>query len=124
MTEDTLRTPHISEIPEPHRRYFDEHPEEKRRVTATVSFFYGTGSHFHVELVEEPNYVYDPEQESWLAPTGDSAGEGRRRFMKFRREDTARRWIHRVFEEEFSPELHRLEFAGDVSRHWFYPEGD
>ncbi len=124
MAEDTVRVPHISEIPEPHRRYFRENPSDKRRVTATVSFFYGTGSHFHVELAEEPDYLFDPAQEKWLVPKGDSAGEGRRRFMKFRREETARRWIRKVFHEEFSEESHHLILGGDVSRRWFYPEGD
>ncbi|MFW5786551.1 MAG: hypothetical protein ACOCYC_04830 [bacterium] len=115
---------HISSIPGPLRRYFAEHPDTRRRVTATVSFFHGTGSHFHVELVEEPDYVWDPDRREWIAPTGDTAGEGRRRFMKFRREDTARRWIQQVFDQEFSEETHRLEFTGDVSQTWFYPEGD
>lgn len=123
MADEPTRR-HISDIPEPRRRYFSEHPDARRRVTATVSFFHGTGSHFHVELIEEPDYVYDPESGEWIVPAGDTAGAGRRRFMKFRREDTARRWIHQVFSEEFSENTHVLELAGDVSEKWFYPEGD
>jgi hypothetical protein len=115
---------HISAIPRPHRRYFDEHPARKRRVTAQVSFFHGTGAHFHVELTEEPNYLYDADRDQWVHPQGDSGGAGRHRFMKFRKEETARRWIHQVFNEEFSEETHQLVLEGDVSQRWFYPEGD
>ena len=123
MSESTERR-HISTVPRPHRRYFEENPQEKRQVTARVSFFHGTGAHFHVELTEEPNYVYSADLGTWIHPQGDSGGEGRHRFMKFRKEDTARRWIHQVFNAEFSDETHRLVLEGDVSQRWFYPEGD
>lgn len=114
----------IGSIPPPHRRYFDEYPDEKRQVTATVKFFPGTGSHFQVEIIEEPNYVFDPSTNEWVRPLGDRQEPIRHRFMKFNREETARRWIRQVFAQEFSEETHRLELRGDVSSRWFYPEGD
>ena len=82
--------------------------QNKRPVYVTVSFFHGTGAHFHVEMREQT----------------DRNGDGRNRFMKFNRDETARRWIESTFQEEFSPETHRLVFRGDVNDTWYYPEGD
>lgn len=114
----------IEEIPRPHIRYFPDHAARRRRVFVTISFFRGTGSHFHVEIREEHNYVRDPENGEWLEPPDDEDGEGRHRFMKFNREHTARRWVETVFEEEFSGDTHELVFRGDVSSRWYYPDGD
>ena len=113
----------IEEIPEPRRRYFDEHPAHKRRVTVKISYFHGTGSHFHVEMTEEHNYLYDSRGGEWIAPADDPDGEGRVRFMKFRTDRAARRWVAEVFASEFSSESLELYFSGDVEAHWFYPEG-
>jgi hypothetical protein len=114
----------LEEIPRPHTRYFPDHAARRRRVFVTISFFPGTGSHFHVEIREEHNYVHDPDSGEWLEPADDEDGEGRHRFMKFNREDTARRWVETVFEEEFSGDTHELVFRGDVSDTWYYPDGD
>ncbi len=118
----TMKT--IGEIATPHTRFFPDHAERRRRVYVTISFFPGTGSHFHVEIREEHNYVFDPESGEWIEPSHDPAGEGRHRFMKFNREETARRWVEDVFAGEFSEETHELVFRGDVSNRWYYPEGD
>jgi hypothetical protein len=80
----------------------------KRKVYVTITYFPGTGSHFHVEMREE----------------SDTQREGEVRFMKFNRDDTARRWVDHTFSEEFSEETHELVFRGDVNDTWFYPEGD
>jgi hypothetical protein len=114
----------LSEIREPHIRYFPRHAERPRRVEVSIRFFPGTGSHFHAEIREEPNYVWDHDTETWIAPEDDSEGEGRLRFMKFNREDTARRWVEEVFSSELDDGSHELVFRGDVTRTWFYPEGD
>lgn len=81
---------------------------EKRKVYVTINYFPGTGSHFHVEMREEPGRQSD----------------GQVRFMKFNRDDTARRWVDHTFRTEFSEETHELIFQGDVNYTWFYPEGD
>ncbi|MFP4011378.1 MAG: hypothetical protein ACLFUM_06725 [Spirochaetaceae bacterium] len=114
----------LSEVEPPIRRFFPDHADRRRRVYVTISFFPGTGSHFHVEIREEHNYAYDARTARWIAPADDPAGEGRVRFMKFNRESTARRWVQQTFEEEFSDETHELVFHGDVTSRWFYPEGD
>ena len=114
----------LAEIPEPHTRFFPDNAGRRRRVQVTISFFPGTGSHFHVDIREEHNYVFDRETDGWVEPIDDSEGEGRHRFMKFNREHTARRWVEDVFEEEFSEDTHELVFRGDVSDRWYYPEGD
>jgi hypothetical protein len=90
------------------RRYFEAYPEQKRRVFVTITYFHGTGNHFHVEMREE----------------ADRDDTGRHRFMKFNSDKTARLWVERTFHEEFDPATHELVFRGDVSRRWFYPEGD
>jgi hypothetical protein len=118
------------------RRYFEAYPEQKRRVFVTITYFHGTGNHFHVEMREEPNYVYDEQSGSWVVPPAeleeadpdearpDGHDTGRHRFMKFNSDKTARLWVERTFHEEFDPDTHELVFRGDVSRRWFYPEGD
>lgn len=114
----------LSQIPTPHKRYFPHNSDRRRRVYVTISFFHGTGNHFHVEMQEEHNYVFDPQTGEWIEPTHDSLGEGRHRFMKFGREKTARRWVQEIFSQEFSDRSHELVFRGDVNRQWFYREGD
>ena len=85
------------------KRASDKHP-----VYVTISYFHGTGAHFHVEMQE-----------------ADSAGKpGLQRFMKFNRDDTARLWVEHTFAQEFSEQTHELVFRGDVTERWFYPEGD
>jgi hypothetical protein len=106
------------------RRFFPDHADRRRRVYVTISFFPGTGSHFHVEIREEHNYVFDPETGEWAEPEDDPEGEGLNRFMKFNRERTARRWVEEVFSSQFSEETHEVVFRGDVGNRWFYPEGD
>ncbi|MFO8064239.1 MAG: hypothetical protein ACQETQ_06530 [Spirochaetota bacterium] len=122
LKNKTMKT--LSQIPSPHNRFFPHHADRPRRVYVTISFFHGTGSHFHVEMQEEHNYVFDPETEEWLEPDNDPRGEGRHRFMKFSREETARRWVEDVFSQEFSNRTHELVFRGDVTQRWFYREGD
>jgi hypothetical protein len=86
--------------------------------------FHGTGSHFNAEMVEEHDRVFDSRTGEWVRPYDDQAGSGRSRFMKFRTEAAARRWIEATFEEEFDPDSHELVFSGDVNNEWFYGEGD
>ena len=114
----------LHEIPAPHIRFFPDHADRKRRIYVTISFFPGTGSHFHCEIREEHNYVLDREGDEWIVPEHDPAGEGLHRFMKFNREQTARRWVEEVCAEAFPGDAHELVFRGDVSNRWFYPEGD
>lgn len=98
----------ISQFPSPLRRYFAEHPSEKRRVIATIGRFTGYGIHFHVILREEDEAVYAADSGTWEVPSQDPAGEGRERMMKFRTRRAAERWIHRTFRSEFSPKTHEL----------------
>ena len=114
----------LSQIPTPHTRFFPHSADRRRRIYVTITFFHGTGNHFHVDMQEEHNYVFDSASGEWLEPTNDPHGEGRHRFMKFNRETTARRWVDDVFSEEFTNETHELVFRGDVSNRWFYGEGD
>lgn len=74
-----------------------------RVVTATIGSFTGYGIHFHVSL-REPESGYE-------------------RMMKFRRRDTAERWIRATFETDFDTTTDDLEMVESPKR-WFYGEGD
>lgn len=106
----------LSEFPEPHRRYFTEHPEAKRRVVATIGKFTGYGIHFHVVIREEDEPVFATDSGSWEVPSRDPAGEGRERMMKFRSRHAAERWIQATFHREFSDSTHTLELREESAR--------
>jgi hypothetical protein len=122
----TLAVPRrpLSKFPLPIRRYFQEHPNTKRSVTATVSAFTGYGTHFHVVLREEDEPVFNRRTDQWEVPSRDPAGEGKERMMKFRSRRTAMRWIEATFEAEFSYDTHQLSVRDEHDGIWHYGEGD
>ena len=114
----------LADIPTPHRRYFQEYPDKKRTVVATIGRFTGYGMHFHVILREEDEPVFAADTGRWEVPSRDPAGEGKERMMKFRTRKAAERWIEAAFAEEFSPETHALLVREDSPCERSYVEGD
>ena len=112
----------IADLRPPYHYYFSQPHVGPRRVYARIGSFTGYGTHFHVTLREEPNPIRDPEDGAWVIAVGDTESEGRERFMKFRRRETAERWARTTFEEEFNSHTHELVFV-DESHRWYYEEG-
>jgi hypothetical protein len=73
-----------------------------------IQRFSGMGTHFHVTLKADP-------------VVGDVSGE---RVMKFRKRDTAVRWVNDVFEREYAAEHYELVWDDPEQHPWFYGEGD
>lgn len=113
----------LSKIPRPHRRWFAEHPHERRRVVVRVGAFTGHALHFHVTMREEHDRVWAADRGCWETPTDDPVGEGRERMMKFRTHDQAWRWVEATFHEEFGEETHELVHE-ELPPRWTYYEGD
>ena len=106
-------------------RYYEGNDNRLRPVTVRVDEFTGYGRHIHVTIKEADDPYWDPEKEAWVLPEDpEDEGHGRERVMKFNSRETARRWIDRVFSEEFSAETHALEVEEGASREWFYGDGD
>lgn len=79
-----------------------------RTLHVLVQRFSGMGTHFHVTL--KPDTV-----------VGTVSSE---RTMKFRKRDTAVRWVTDVFEREYAPEHYHLVWDEPEGQQWFYNEGD
>ncbi len=84
--------------------------ENKTRWTLNVRIrrFTGMGSHFHVSLKPKPQAAVVPAE----------------RTMKFRRRDTAVRWVTDAFERDYASAGYELVWDDEESQSWFYGEGD
>ncbi len=119
----------IKKIPKPHRRMFPG--RKKRRVTLTMGFFWGLGHHCHATLREEDNPIFCTHRDEythedhWHMAWDDDEGRGLTLSEKFNTEFQARRWVKKVWKENFSRKTHRLtEELNDRGIRWFYREGD
>jgi len=65
---------HLEEISKPHTRFFPN-PYRKRKVTVTISRYYGIGLHYYVSLQEEDNPIWNGE--AWQTAWDDKEGRGR-----------------------------------------------
>lgn len=86
----------------------DDENSTSRILRVRIRRFTGMGTHFHVSLKPEPK-------------TTDVPAE---RTMKFRRRDTAVRWVTDAFERDYAAVGYELVWDDEESQSWFYGEGD
>ncbi|MFP4549948.1 MAG: hypothetical protein ACLFNT_04015 [Spirochaetales bacterium] len=106
------------------KRWFDEHPGEKRRVFVSIGTFVGHGTHVHVTLKEEDEPVFEADAGEWVIPDNDERGAGKERMMKFHDRRRAEQWVEAAFAHEFSPDTHVLVWKDAPAQKWFYRQGD
>ncbi len=81
-------------------------------IRVKVDKFTGYGTHVHVTVKVQGDSS---------AADADAATE---RVMKFRRRETALRWVHHLVETEFDPEEDTIIWDDEPTQKWFYGEGD
>ncbi|MFW6253110.1 MAG: hypothetical protein ACOC4F_04185 [bacterium] len=82
--------------------------EAPKALRVLIQRFSGMGTHFHVSLKPDP-----------VAP-----GVPAERTMKFRKRETAVRWITDAFERDYAPAGYELVWDEGEQQQWFYGEGD
>jgi len=80
MNEDLYRKSakltggHLADIPLPHIRFFPN-PYFRRKVTITISRFYGYGPHYYVSISQESNPIWNGKE--WQIAWDDLEGKGK-----------------------------------------------
>lgn len=82
--------------------------KEKREVSVKIHGFPGN-PHYHVEIQEEDNPVWDAERVVWWSTFHDSAGRGASFSCKFFKLSNAEKFVKLIWSDWFKPETHRLE---------------
>lgn len=67
---------YLKDIPKPWRRRFND-GRRKRQVQVTISKFYGIGKHWHFDLSEEDNPIWNAALKCWHTAWDDRAGRGK-----------------------------------------------
>jgi hypothetical protein len=75
------------------------------QVYVKVDKFTGYGTHVHVTVRAETPVPFE-------------------RVMKFRKRETAMRWVKNLLETEFDPAHDRIVWDDTPTQKWFYGEGD
>jgi hypothetical protein len=73
----TIRGGYLADIPKPWKRRFDD-ARRTRSVEILISMYYGIGRHWHFDLREEDNPIWDQATKSWRIAWDDKAGRGKR----------------------------------------------
>jgi len=76
-----------------------------QRVHVKVDRFIGYGAHVHVTVRTDRFERFE-------------------RTMKFRKRETALRWVRHLLETEFEPERDEIVWDDTPTQAWFYGEGD
>jgi hypothetical protein len=85
--------------------------EERRKVSVRIHQFVGN-PHYHVDITEEDNPVWDAERAHWWSTFHDSNGRGATFACKFFRRPNAERFVKLVWDDWFNPATHVLEDSG------------
>lgn len=80
----------------------------KREVTVKIHRFPGN-PHYHVEIKEEDNPVWDAERADWWSTFHDRNGCGATFSCKFFKLANAEKFVKLIWGDWFKPETHRLE---------------
>lgn len=123
----------LKDVPKPHVRFFPDKVGIRREVRVRIGVFSGIGKHFHVDLTEEGNPVWDvrPDRpfnreaghwrECWSYT--DPEGQGKVLMDKFGTEAEVKRWIEEMREKYFPAKTHKLVNCS-TGRRWYYRDGD
>lgn len=80
---------------------------ELRKVVVRIDQWPGN-PHFHVEIKEEVNPVWDEEKIDWYDTYYDSNGRGAYFSVKFWKKANAEAFIKLIWKDWFKPETHKL----------------
>lgn len=112
---------HRADFPKVVQREFPA-SRKRRKVTLTISIFFGIGRHYYVDLTEEDNPLWDPNQKCWVKPWDDVEAKGQRFSERFASERAAERWARRIIAKHFP--RHRIVRSGGRDNRWHYKDGD
>ncbi|TVQ26774.1 MAG: hypothetical protein EA383_04465 [Spirochaetaceae bacterium] len=82
--------------------------DHTRSLRVRIQRFSGMGTHFHVSLKPDPVVPDVPAE----------------RTMKFRKRETAVRWVNDAFERDYARAGYELVWDEGEQQQWFYGEGD
>jgi len=110
----------LSDIPLPHRRYFDD-KRRKREVRIILQTYFGIGTHYYIDLREEENPVWNPIDKVWQESWHDKDAKGLTFMGRFDTKQKAINWAYKMIQKHFPK--HRVVGWGQSIK-WFYRESD
>ncbi|KKM96682.1 hypothetical protein LCGC14_1175520 [marine sediment metagenome] len=113
---------YLSEISEPHIRFFDV-SRRKREAKVSILTFYPIGKHYYAKVREQDNPIWHPTKREWCSPWDDCKGDGRSVSRQCETYEEAEKFVRRVLRWVFPN--HRYMRDDATGRRWFYKhDGD
>ena len=111
----------LKEVPPPLVRMFPG--PRRRRVRVSIDRYDGIGVHWYVSIEEEPNPLWDSNEDAWREAYDDPGRAGKSFHGRLGSRSGAYEWVKRTCLANFGPKTHEVSNCTRVPK-WFYREGD
>jgi hypothetical protein len=100
-----MRGGYLKEVPLPHKRWYNG--RRKREVTIGVYVWWGTGSHYYVNVDEDDNAIWNTKEKLWHL-CWDDPEKGKRFNRKFDNVGEAVKYVRTLVRKHFPKKTHKL----------------